>query len=120
MRGLNRASLIGNAGADPEFQILDGGVCVAKFSLATTEVYKDKLGVTHTDTEWHSIVAWRSIAQIVQKYVHKGSHVFVEGKIKTRSYDDKDGNKKYVHEIIAESILLLDKATTKVDINDSL
>ena len=93
-------------------------VVAANYHFVTTEVYKDKLRVTQTNSGWHSIVAWRTTAQIVQKYVHKGSHVFVEGKIKTRTYDDKDGNKKNVHEIIAESILLLDKPTTRVDINE--
>lgn len=111
MRGLNKVSLIGNLGNDPEIQTLEGGVNVAKFSLATTEIFKDKNGQSHSQTEWHSIVLWRSLADLAHRYLQKGSLVFIEGKIKTRHYDDKDGNKRYVTEIIADQLIMLDKRT---------
>ncbi|MCU0450994.1 MAG: single-stranded DNA-binding protein [Bernardetiaceae bacterium] len=109
MRGLNKVTLIGNLGKDPEVQALEGGVSVAKFSLATSESYRDKDGVLQTDTEWHNIVAWRGLADLAAKYLRKGSSIYLEGKLKTRSYEDKEGQKKYVTEIIAEQIIMLDK-----------
>ena len=115
MKGLNKVSLIGNVGHDPEIQYLEGNVAVAKLSLATTEIYKDKNGQNHSETEWHSVVLWRGLAEMAHKYLRKGSLVFVEGKLKTRSYDDKQGNKRYVTEIVAEQLLLLDKKTERND-----
>jgi single-strand DNA-binding protein len=109
MKGLNKVTLIGNLGKDPEVQTLEGNIKVAKFSLATSESYKDDKGQTHSHTEWHSIVLWRGLAELAEKYMRKGSLVYIEGKNKTRSYDDKQGVKRYVTEIIAEEILLLDK-----------
>jgi single-strand DNA-binding protein len=109
MKGLNKVLLIGNLGSDPEIKQLEGNIKVAKFSLATTDSYKDENGQTHSNTEWHSVVMWRGLADLAEKYLHKGSLVHIEGKIKTRSYDDKQGNKKYVTEIICEQIILLDK-----------
>ncbi|AEI51356.1 single-stranded DNA-binding protein [Runella slithyformis] len=109
MRGLNRVTLIGNLGNVPELQTLEGGVSVAKFSLATTETFKDKNGKARTETEWHSIVLWRSLADLAHNYLQKGSTVYIEGKIKTRNYVDKDGSKRYVTEIIAEQLIMLDK-----------
>ena len=109
MVGLNKVSLIGNLGNDPDFQTLEGGISVAKFSLATTEVFKDKNGEKHTTTDWHTIVLWRGLADLAHKYLKKGGHVFIEGKLKTRSYDDKEGHKRYVTEIIGEQLILLDK-----------
>jgi single-strand DNA-binding protein len=117
MRGLNKVTLIGNLGKDPEIQTLEGGVSVAKFSVATTEAYRDKQGDLQSDTEWHNIVAWRNLAELAGKYLHKGSHIYLEGKLKSRSYEDKDGNRKYVTEIIAESLIMLDKPTDKAEIN---
>lgn len=111
MRGLNKVTLIGNLGKDPELQMLEGNVSVAKFSLATTESFKDKNGQTHTQTDWHTVVLWRSLAELAAKYLQKGSLVYIEGKLKTRSYDDKDGNRRYVSEVIAEQIIMLDKRT---------
>jgi single-strand DNA-binding protein len=111
MRGLNKVTLIGNLGKEPEFQMLEGNIAVAKFSLATTETFKDKNGQSHSQTEWHTIVLWRGLADLANQYLTKGSLVFVEGKLKTRSYDDKDGIKRYVTEIIAEELILLDKKT---------
>lgn len=109
MRGLNKVSLIGNLGKDPEMQMLEGNIAVTKFTLATNEQYKDKEGKIVTETEWHNIILWRGLAETAGKYLKKGSHVFVEGKIKTRNYEDKEGIKKYVTEIIADSFLMLDK-----------
>jgi single-strand DNA-binding protein len=109
MRGLNKVTLIGNLGKDPEIQTLEGNIKVAKFSLATTENYKDSNGQNQSTTDWHNIVLWRGLAELAHSYLHKGSLVYVEGKLKTRSYDDKEGQKKYVTEIVAENILLLDK-----------
>jgi single-strand DNA-binding protein len=109
MKGLNKVILIGNLGKDPEVQTLEGNIKVAGFSVATTESYKDDKGQTHSHTEWHRIVLWRGLAELAEKYMRKGSLVYIEGKNKTRSYDDKQGIKRYVTEIIAEEILLLDK-----------
>lgn len=111
MRGLNKVTLIGNLGNDPIIQNLEGNVKVAKFSLATSEHYKDANGQNQTITDWHSIVLWRALADLAEKYLHKGSLIYLEGKLKTRTYDDKDGQKRYVTEVIAESFLMLDKAS---------
>ena len=112
MRGLNKVTLIGNLGNDPTVQTLEGNIKVAKFSLATTENYKDSNGQNQSNTDWHNVVLWRGLADLANNYLKKGSFVYVEGKLKTRSFDDKDGQKKYVTEIVAENILLLDKKET--------
>jgi single-strand DNA-binding protein len=109
MKGLNKVMLIGNLGKDPEVQTLEGNIKVAKFSLATTESFKDDKGQTHNNTEWHSIVVWRGLADLAEKYMRKGSSVYIEGKNRTRSYDDKQGTKRYVTEVVGDQILLLDK-----------
>jgi single-strand DNA-binding protein len=109
MRGLNKVTLIGNLGKDPDMQTLEGNVKVAKFSLATTETFKDASNQTHTTTDWHTIVLWRGLADLAEKYLKKGSLVYIEGKLKTRSYDDKEGHRKTVTEILAEQLILLDK-----------
>jgi len=109
MKGLNKVTLIGNLGKNPEIQQLEGGITLAKFTLATSESYRDEKGNKHTDTEWHSILAWRNLAEVAGKYLKKGSTVYLEGKIKTRSYEDKTGVKKQVTEIIADHIIMLDK-----------
>jgi len=111
MRGLNKVTLIGNLGKEPELQTLEGNVSVAKFSLATTESFKDKHGKTHTNTDWHTVVLWRNLAELAGKYLQKGSLVYVEGKLKTRSYDDRDGVTRYVTEVVAEQLIMLDKRT---------
>jgi single-strand DNA-binding protein len=111
MQGLNKVTLIGNLGKDPEINIIDGSTKVAKFSVATTETYKDPSGEKQKLTEWHSVVLWRGLADLAEKYLHKGSTVYVEGKLRTRSYDDKDGRKVYVTEIQGEQIIMLDKPT---------
>jgi single-strand DNA-binding protein len=109
MRGVNKVILVGNLGKDPEVQTLNENVKVAKFSLATTESYKDENGQTHANTEWHTIILWRGLADLAEKYLRKGSMIYLEGKLKTRFFEDKEGNKRYVTEIIGEQIVLLDK-----------
>ena len=106
---VNKAMILGNVGRDPEVREV-GGAKVATFTVATTEKYKDsKSGEWKENTEWHSIVAWRNTAELAEKYIKKGTQLFIEGKLRTRSYDDNSGNKRYVTEIVAESIQLLGK-----------
>ena len=113
---LNKVMLIGNVGNDPEIRYLDsnpqgpqGNAKVASFRLATTERYRDRNGETHENTEWHSIVAWRSSADYVEKYVHKGSQIFIEGKLRTRQWTDQTGAKRYTTEVQADNMQLLGK-----------
>ncbi len=111
---LNKAMLIGNVGKDPEVRYLDGSngqAKVATFTLATTERYRDRSGEVRENTEWHNIVAWRNTADVVEKFVKKGTQVYIEGRIRTRSWDDQSGNKKYTTEIIADNLQLLGKRT---------
>ena len=106
--------LIGNVGRDPEVRYLDGSngqAKVATFTLATTERYRDRNGETRENTEWHNIVAWRATADVVEKFVKKGTQVYVEGRIRTRSWDDQTGNKRYTTEIMADTLQLLGKRT---------
>lgn len=109
MRGVNRVMLIGNLGKDPDIQFLEGNIAVAKFALATTETYKDRTGKLIAQTEWHTIVLWRGLAELAQKYLHKGSMVYIEGRLKTRSWEDKDHVKKFATEIIGDNLIMLDK-----------
>ena len=106
---LNKAMLIGNVGRDPEVRYLDGnnGAKVATFTVATTERYKDRNGETRENTEWHNIVAWRNTADVVERFVRKGTQVYIEGRIRTRSWDDQTGNKRYTTEIMADTLQLL-------------
>jgi single-strand DNA-binding protein len=104
---LNKAILIGNVGNDPEVRHLDAGTPVANFRLATSESYKNREGERITQTEWHSIVVWRGLAEVVEKYVHKGQQLYIEGRIRTRAWEDKDGNKRYTTEIVADNLQLL-------------
>ena len=108
---VNKVILIGNVGKDPEVRYLDKNVAVANFPLATTEKgYTMANGTVVPDrTEWHNIVVWRSLAEFSEKYIKKGSQLFIEGKIKTRSYDDKTGNKRYITEIYGDTVQLLGK-----------
>ena len=101
--------LIGNLGKDPDIQHLEGNIPVAKFSLATTETYKDRSGKLISQTEWHTIVLWRGLADLAQKYLHRGSLVYVEGRLKTRTWEDKEGNKKFATEIVGDNLIMLDK-----------
>ncbi len=114
MRGVNKVVLIGNLGKDPEIQYLEGNIPVAKFPLATTETYKDKSGKLISQTEWHNVVLWRGLAELSQKYLHKSSLVYIEGRLKTRYWEDKEHNKKVATEIIADNLIMLDKRS---DIN---
>ena len=104
--------LIGNVGRDPEVRYLDGNsgnAKVATFTLATTERYRDRNGETRENTEWHNIVAWRGNADVCERFVKKGTQLFIEGRIRTRSWDDQTGNKRYTTEIIADNLQLLGK-----------
>jgi len=111
MRGVNRVMLIGNLGKDPDVQHLEGNIAVAKFSLATTETYKDRAGKLISQTEWHTVVLWRGLAELAQKYLHKGSLVYIEGRLRTRSWEDKEGNKKFATEVVGDNLIMLDKRT---------
>ena len=104
---VNKVILVGNLGKDPELRYTPSGTAVATFSLATTERFKDRDGNRQEKTEWHNIVAWRQLAEICGKYLHKGKQVYIEGKIQTRSYDDRDGNKRYMTEIIVDQLQML-------------
>jgi len=106
---INKVILIGNLGKDPEVRTLENGTKVANFSVATSESYKNKEGERVTQTEWHNIVLWRGLAEIAEKYLQTGSQVYIEGKIKTRSWEDGGGNKKYITEIIGDNIVMLSK-----------
>jgi single-strand DNA-binding protein len=110
MAGVNKAILLGNLGKDPEIRRLDDGRAVANFSIATSESYKNKAGERVTNTEWHNIVLWSPLAEIAENYLKKGSQVYIEGKISNRSYEDKDGVKKYISEVVGRDITLLGRA----------
>ncbi len=109
MRGINKVILVGNTGKDPEYKTLQDGTPVAKLTLATTETFRLKNGETQTRTEWHTIIAWRGLATLVNDFVRKGSLLYVEGKLHNRNFEDAAGQKKYVTEVVADQILLLDK-----------
>lgn len=109
MRGINKVILVGNTGKDPEYKTLQDGTPVAKITLATTESFRLKSGETQTKTEWHTIIAWRGLATLINDFTRKGSLIYVEGKLQNRNFEDKDGQKKYVTEVVADQILLLDK-----------
>lgn len=107
-RSLNKVMLIGNVGKDPDVNYTPSGIPVAQFRLATTESWKDKDGQYQEHTEWHTVVAWRGLAEVIQKLVHRGSRVYIEGKLQTRIFEDQNGNKKYFTEVVADNMLLLD------------
>ena len=111
MRGLNRVMLIGNLGKDPDVQYLEGNVSMAKFPLATTEMFKERSGKMATQTEWHNIILWRGLADLAQKFLHKGSLIYLEGRLRTRSWEDREGHKKFVTEIMADNFIMLDRRT---------
>ena len=106
---INKVILVGNVGKDPVVRYFDKGVAKATFPLATRETYTNQQGETITSTEWHNIVLWRALAEVAEKTIKKGSQVYIVGKIKTRSYVDKDGANKYITEILADTLLLLEK-----------
>src|SRR5512140_3776066 len=106
---INKVILVGNVGKDPVIRYFDKGVAKASFPLATSETYTNQQGETITSTEWHNIVLWRALAEVAEKTIKKGSQVYIVGKIKTRSYVDKDGVNKYITEILADVLLNLEK-----------
>jgi single-strand DNA-binding protein len=105
---------VGNVGKDPVVRYFDKGVAKATFPLATSETYTNQQGETITSTEWHNIVLWRALAEVAEKTIKKGAQVYIVGKIKTRSYVDKDGINKYITEILADTLLVLEKKQTQV------
>lgn len=107
MAGVNKVILIGNLGGDPEIRNLESGIKVATINLATSESYKDKNGERQTQTEWHRIVLWRGLAEVAEKYLKKGSQVYIEGRLRTRSYEDQDGKTRYVTEIEGRDLTML-------------
>jgi len=119
--GVNKVILVGNLGKDPEVRRLENGGIVANFSMATTETYFDRNTNERKDiTDWHNIVAWRGLAEVIEKYVRKGSKLYVEGKLKTRSWTDKDGNNRYTTEVYADNIIMLNRAEQAPVINEPI
>ena len=137
MSGVNKVILVGRLGKDPEVRHLESGAVVANFPIATSEVYKDKNGNRQEQTEWHNIVLWRGLAEIAEKYLSKGNQIYIEGKLRTRSWQDKEGITKYTTEIIGDNMTMLggknegenaipvadnsteNKQSQEVDVNDS-
>lgn len=115
MAGVNKVILVGNLGKDPEVRYLDSGVAVANFSLATTENYKNKQGEKVSQTEWHNIVLWRGLAEVAEKWLKKGSSVYIEGKIRTNKWEDKEGKTRYNTEILADNMTMLGNKNNSED-----
>ena len=109
---VNKVILVGNVGADPEVRYIESNTPVCNLRIATSETYKNRNGEKVTNTEWHTVVSWRGLAEIAEKYVKKGMQLYIEGKIRTRTWDDKDGNKRYATEIIADVMQLLGRRDT--------
>ncbi len=119
-KSLNKVQLIGNLGKDPELSYTPSGIAVAKFSIATNERWKDNEGNFQERTEWHNIIAWRKLAEICGQYLKKGSKVYIEGRLQTRSWDDKNtGAKRYATEIIADDMIMLDAKGGTMETNNS-
>ena len=112
-RSLNKVMLLGNLAAEPEYKILNNSTAVATVSMATNESYKDAQGNTQDKTEWHKLVFWSKLADVVHQYLHKGSQVYVEGKLRTRDYTDQNGQKKYVTEIQVTELIMLGGAQSQ-------
>jgi single-strand DNA-binding protein len=120
MSSVNKAILIGNLGKDPEVRYLEGGIANAKFPIATSESWKDKTtGEKKERTEWHNIVLWRGLAEVAEKFLKKGDKVYIEGRIQTRSYQDKEGNKRYITEIIGDNMTMLSPKNNSENSNRS-
>ncbi|MGY8931591.1 MAG: single-stranded DNA-binding protein [Flavobacteriales bacterium] len=119
MSGVNKVILIGNLGKDPEVRYLDNGIAVANISLATTENYKNKEGEKVSQTEWHDIVLWRGLAEVAEKYLKKGASVYIEGKIRTSKWVDKDDNNRYKTEIMADKMNMLSKSSNEIASNNT-
>ena len=117
MSGVNKVILIGNLGKDPEVRYLDNGVAVANLSLATTENYKNKEGERVSQTEWHDIVLWRGLAEVAEKYLKKGSSVYVEGKLRTNKWVDKEENTRYKTEVLADKLTMLGRSNNQENPN---
>ncbi|MCX7650643.1 MAG: single-stranded DNA-binding protein [Flavobacteriales bacterium] len=109
MNGINKVILVGNVGNDPEIKRLETGTPVAKIRIATTEYYRNRNGERMESTEWHSVTLWRSLAELAEKYLHKGSKVYVEGKLRNREFEDREGHRRKITEIEAENIIIFDK-----------
>ena len=109
MAGVNKVILVGNLGKDPELKYLEGNIARANFSIATSEYHKDKNGNKVEQTEWHNIVVWRSMAESAEKLLKKGTQIYLEGKLQTRQWIDKDGNKRNITEVVGESFLVLQR-----------
>ena len=104
---LNKVMLIGNVGKDPELRHLENGIMFVTITVATSERFKDRNGDLKEQTEWHNVVCWRNLAEIVEKYVHKGTQVYIEGKLRNRSWEDQNGQKRYITEVVADTLRLL-------------
>jgi len=117
MLGVNKVILIGNLGKDPEVRYLDNGIAVANISLATTENYKNKEGEKVSQTEWHDVVLWRGLAEVAEKYLKKGASIYIEGKIRTSKWVDKDENNRYKTEIMADKMNMLSKSSNEPALN---
>ena len=115
MSGVNKVILIGNLGKDPEVRYLEGGVAVANFPLATTEVHKNRAGEKVESTEWHNVVLWRGLAEVAEKLLKKGMQVYIEGRLRTRSWEDKDGSKKRATEVVGENLTILSRKSISGD-----
>lgn len=120
MSGVNKVILLGNLGKDPEVRYLDNGVAVANFSLATSENYKNKQGERVSQTEWHNVVFWRGLAEVAEKYLKKGDSIYLEGKIRTRKWEDKEGNIRYSTEVLADNMTMLGKKNSQVSDSQEL
>lgn len=107
MAGVNKVILLGNLGRDPEIRTLESGVKLARIAVATNEYFKGKNGETIEKTEWHNVVLWRWRADVAEKYLKKGSQVYIEGRLETRQWDDKDGVRRYTTEIIADTMRMV-------------
>ncbi len=112
MGGINKVILVGNLGKDPEIKYLEGNIARANFTMATSEFHKDKSGNKVEQTEWHNIVVWRSMAESAEKLLKKGTQIYLEGKLQTRQWVDKDGHKRNITEIVGESFLILQRKDT--------
>ena len=120
-RGLNSAAIIGNVGKDPEVRHTQSGTAVANLSVATSETWFDKAkGEKQEKTEWHRVVAWGKLAEVVEKYVKKGRQIYIQGRIETRAWEDNSGNKKYTTEIVAKEILLLGPRQENADLAEQI
>lgn len=119
MSGVNKVILVGNLGKDPEVRYLDSGIAVANISLATTENYKNKNGDRVSQTEWHDVVLWRGLAEVAEKYLEKGSSVYIEGKIRTSKWVDKENITRYKTEIMADKMNMLSKSNNGIDESDN-